>query len=268
MTMSWGQNITINGAGMNFAPGAEPGLGLNDPNFAATYENATVSTISTIAGTLLGSLLISLIWNSSQTLVIAGPDQGVTVGAQTATFPSVGPANVTIWYDPHDWFNPTGWGWPASAAQLAVDPQGHLQYDDVLFHELVHCLRIMNGLSRPTQQVTSWTAPWLNPNMSPAIQWTEIEDFFAILMTNIYLSINGRDVDLRGGTPFPWVALATDPNTSLPVTDSAFYSWYSNTIDDIFPKTSALCSPASGYGCNWNPLTAYVTAQQQIRSSF
>jgi hypothetical protein len=265
MTQYWGQNITIEGAGMNFLPASYPGSGLNDPNIAQQYESDIVNALQTITGNGLGNLVVWSICNSPQRLLIAGPDQGDTVGGNTGTFSShitndyPGASwDIAIWYDPHDWLNPNGW--PASAAQLAsnVDPAQHFQYDDVLFHELVHCLRMMRGIWQGTVPVDSFPGP--------GGQWDNVEEFFAIILTNIYLSMKGRSVDLRGGHRFPWQPLDTDPNTNLPVTDSEFYNWYENIIDALFQKTSDVCGPASSIGCGWNPLHFSWVSQQNAQN--
>ena len=37
--------------------------------------------------------------------------------------------------------------WAGSATKMSIDPQNHFKQDDVLFHEFVHALLMMHGLS-------------------------------------------------------------------------------------------------------------------------
>jgi hypothetical protein len=70
-----------------------------------------------------------------------------------------------------------------SACTQTADPGGHYHPDDVLFHELVHALRYMQGKS-------------LHARL-PGTGFGNIEEFYAILITNIYVAECGRSRDLR-----------------------------------------------------------------------
>jgi len=63
-----------------------------------------------------------------------------TVAKDTAASarPGVG-TGVFTWYDLSTW--------AGSATKMSIDPQNHFKQDDVLFHEFVHALLMMHGLS-------------------------------------------------------------------------------------------------------------------------
>jgi hypothetical protein len=70
--------------------------------------------------------------------------------------------------------------------------------DDQLFHELVHAVRELRG---EFNQILTWDKDWMNE-----------EEFFAVLLTNIYLSERGKK-NLRGNY-LGFGLLATELSTS------------------------------------------------------
>ncbi|MBI3465972.1 MAG: hypothetical protein HY000_23405 [Planctomycetes bacterium] len=119
----------------------------------------------------------------------------------------------------------------------------HFQPDDVLFHELVHVYRAMLGLCElvPTGDT-----------------WDDTEEFFAIVLANIYVSEMGRSWSLRGDhqPQFRSVKEARGSDT-----DADFYLSMSTTngalIDQLCGEmkdfTDILADPANKIGA-WNPL--------------
>jgi hypothetical protein len=81
----------------------------------------------------------------------------------------------------------SGDAWTLGKSLIHADDHEHA--DDVLFHELVHVFRMMLGISRPKP---------LSPLESPAGEWDDTEEFIAELLTNIYDSNLGRNLDVRG----------------------------------------------------------------------
>jgi hypothetical protein len=80
-------------------------------------------------------------------------------------------------------------GYIAGIRWISGDADDHEHADDVLFHELVHVFRMMLGISRPKP---------LSPLESPPGEWDDTEEFIAELLTNIYDSNLGRNLDVRG----------------------------------------------------------------------
>jgi hypothetical protein len=86
-------------------------------------------------------------------------------------------ADVVLFFSAGTWTSP--WDWPGKP-----DGPGFLP-DDVLFHELVHTTRMLRG-KQTHVEVTG------RPNFG------NIEEYFATVISNIYLSEKGRDDRLRG----------------------------------------------------------------------
>ena len=225
MSAHWGQNITIDGSGDR--------VGINDPGFVQAYEQGTLAALGAISRNMLGNLLIRLICFNSRRLLIEATEQEVRID-NPGTFaddPSAAQAgragsDVHIFYDPAI-FN--------GNAQYV-----HFRPDDVLFHELVHALRIMRGLIDTTTM----------------IGWDNKEDFFAITLTNIYLSMNNRNADLRGSHSPVWQGLPWDSLNNRTQTDLTFYLLYGNILDDISKAMPDLCLPIVSIPCQWNPIHA------------
>ena len=119
-----------------------------------------------------------------------------------------------------------------------IDPANHYRPDDILFHELVHALRTMRGLWNPVR----------------IVNWDNIEDLFAITLTNIYLSRNNRSNDMRGDHQRLYRPL---PNSLLPPgmrqSDQAFYLQNASYIDGLSQSMLELCAPTTAINFSWNP---------------
>ena len=144
---------------------------------------------------------------------------------------------MIIWYEPEAWSHP-----PVKAS---IDPANHFHADDVLFHELVHALRMMRGLM----------------DLSKIRDWDNIEDLNAIMLTNIYNSSNNRNGDLRGDHGLPFRVLGNSPMyPTKQIDESLFYNLYSTDIDRLCLSLLDLCSGVARVSCRWNPLRARVNS--------
>jgi len=215
-------------------------VGLNDPSFASTFEQLQVFILNTITANPVGVAIVNNIISCPHTLMVGAPLQGP--GQLPATYPwdnnaarprtfltnsnpsGGGGSDVTIVYDPTN--------------MSAVDSSGHIMADDCLFHEMVHTLRAMLGIT----------------NTDPMVDFYSVDDFYAILMTNIYLSVANRDPDLRGNHNLPWVGLPIDSFTGLPIKDNTFYTQYSNMIDPLQGTMPGVYGPIASIPCDWNPI--------------
>jgi hypothetical protein len=124
----------------------------------------------------------------------------------------------------------------------------HVRDEDVLFHELVHALREMMALYLPSA---------LGNHMD------DTEEFYATLCTNIYLSENGRNGDLRGTHEMQWAPLPDalhDPEAFLNFVDSTGRSYRDLVarLDwDMSSFTTAL-NMLDATKCPFNPVRQWI----------
>jgi hypothetical protein len=138
-------------------------------------------------------------------------------------------SGVTIWFNPDTWTGP---------AKAGVDPANHMQPDDVLFHECVHAYRFIRG--KGTAKSMDF--------------FKNLEEFYAVLLTNIYVADLKRERDLRGSHRLPFEALGAEKRFAAPqLSEKLFYFQFSDEIDDLCRKMSELTTPLSGLP-TWNPL--------------
>ena len=265
MSRFWGSNIVIEGSTIKerfedplanlYPPGEGP------PRFvthdtsnpqAGTYEVSTQDVVRQISNTSVGGILIQQVNAWTSRTVTIRPLNAVAVdltGAdaddgQAARTRGAG-SNVTIWYDPATWGN--------TNAKVGIDPANHYRADDILFHELIHALRMMRGLWNPVR----------------IVNWDNVEDLFAIMLTNIYLSSNNRNSDLRGDHqklyhPLPNSLLRPSERQS----DQAFYLQNDTYIDGLRQSMPELCAPITAINCSWNPLRAGVNYMNAVQRMF
>jgi hypothetical protein len=257
MSRYWGKNIVIDGSRIR-EEFEDPLPTLGPPNMvlhdtsnpkAAAYEEKTQGVLRQIERTAVGGMLIRQINSSPHSLTIralnerASLDQTRTIWAdqsatgQRAASGGGGGTDATMWYEPEAWSHPP--------AKRSIDPANHFQADDVLFHELVHALRMMRGLM----------------DLSKIRDWDNIEDLFAIMLTNIYNSSNNRNGDLRGDHGVPFRVLGKSPlRPTEQIDESGFYARFSTDIERLWHSLSDLCFGISQVSCRWNPLRARSTS--------
>lgn len=265
MSRFWGTNIVIEGSTIkerfedplaNLYPTGEgpPRFVTHDTSNpqAGTFEVATQDVVRQISKTSVGGILIQQVNAWTSRTVTIRPLNAVAVdltGAdaddgQAARTRGTG-SNVTIWYDPATWSN--------TNAKVGIDPANHYRADDILFHELIHALRMMKGLWNPVR----------------IVNWDNVEDLFAIMLTNIYLSSNNRNSDLRGDHqklyhPLPNSLLRPSERQS----DQTFYLQNDTYIDGLRHSMPEICAPITAINCNWNPLKAGVNYMNAVQRMF
>ena len=242
MTRYWGQNIIIIGAQAT-APGSTPKL---PDALQAQYESMTQDVVRLIAATPAGRIVINAINGARGSVTIRPmppasnynsitiPNTPAAANAKTRDpLPMCGNtactgagSDITIFYSPSMWFDPLN--------EDAVAGGGNYLPDDVLFHEFVHALRGMLGL-------------W---DLSLILQFDNIEDFYAITLTNIYLSLNHRGGSMRGSHAQHWEPL------SVLITDKSYYVRYFDHIDLLSRRMPKLFSDIAAFPTGWNPLRA------------
>ena len=137
-------------------------------------------------------------------------------------------------------YSPETW-WHFGHLQGA-DPLNDFSSDDVLLHELVHA---MNGIAGKTNKHSTVTL------QQHHLQ--DIEEFSAVLITNLYLSCVGRDYSLRGDHRIPFHRLPAnlrDPDVFARVFDYEL-DYYFIRMDQHF--VNALVQ----LPCRFNPVTRW-----------
>jgi hypothetical protein len=245
MARYWGPNITIDGSWYK-SPGAAgaklpaavtaPGVAKN--SVIESYEYQTQEVLRAIENqSTIGRLLIALINGSGRTLRIVpvAVDEFATIKARPVSCIVTRCGKVTT--DSVIWFEPTAW---AGAATAIVDPGNHMEPDDVLFHEMFHSLRQMMGLFRPTV-------------LPDAFRF--IEEYYAVLFTNMYVSEVGRSTSRRYGHSLPFVPLSTSGGATAG-TALDFYFRHDTEVDKLIGEMPNLCKPLGGIASTlpWNPI--------------
>lgn len=169
-------------------------------------------------------------------------------------------SSVRIYYHPATWNAHSQWlgldmqqifedvaedfSLSAPDRQFGLDTASdNMQPDDVLFHELVHAYRAMEGLFE-----------WVETGNT----WHRTEEFFAIVLTNVYVSEIGRSDSLRGDHSSQFHSLKDVVGSD---SDKDFYQAIRSgtnrrLIDQMCGEmpglTNYLADPAENIG-TWNP---------------
>jgi len=117
-------------------------------------------------------------------------------------------------------------------------PRSGAQPDEVLFHEMVHSTREMLGLFDPLPLGFLFDAE---------------EEFFAILLANIYASETGRPIDLRQNH-HGFVHLLEDTDTKfIPNPSDPFY----RLIAKLVTQQPVMALEIGKINCPFNPIRRY-----------
>ncbi len=201
----YSQNIMIDGAAATNIGGGR--IFTPDPTQAQHYETQVASVLDNMRGSLCGQILIREIMGGGlgkNVRIVPTPDADArsVPGDQNAASPYNKPlrfpgdlpntpqveragqvrtggdgaailgtgtgSNTTIQYHPMPWLMET----------FRTGRVGNVMPDDVLFHELVHALRMMSGMVEPMDM----------GNADHTARYGNTEEFYAVLITNIYLS--------------------------------------------------------------------------------
>jgi len=247
MSRYWGQRIVIDGTwyktpgaigALKPAPIPAPGVA---NSVVASYEYQTQEVLRKIEnGSLVGRLVIKLINHSSRGLKIIPLAVDDFARTQAVPFKCVPVRCEHVHTDSIIWFEPSAWG---SARTRAIDPRGNMQPDDVLLHEMVHSLRQIRGLFKPTP-------------LGDGFQF--VEELYAVLLTNMYVTEMGRPQSRRYGHSLPFVPLAA--KGQLADIANEFYLSYQDEIDAFVREMPDLCAPLGSTSCyiDWNPIFCAV----------
>ena len=263
MSRNWETNVVIDGSKIREQfedplPVMGPSLIVTNDTanpHAAAYEVAVQDLIRNIAKTPVGRILFQQI-NASKPVVTIRPLNEFAIestGAAASDGEKASKKNqgcdVTIWFDPMTWSN--------SVQKQSIDSQNHYRPDDVLFHELVHALRMLRGLWDPRPAAYFW-------------DWDTVEEMYAIMFTNIYVSSINRDQDLRGDHSLRFHVLGNNPTlpANSQIDGSTFYSMFSTEIDSLCRFMPDLCHPVSQIQCRWNALRDRISSVQMSNRLF
>jgi len=229
----WGRNIQIDGTKVRASLHDEPlRLYDNTAEAAESYEVRAQNRLRQISTNQAGGILLDAI-NDQPRVVTLKPCSmafwdryGAEADADSASAANGGGGSaVTIWYDPMFF---------VGSNMTEKDPGGHFRADDALFHECVRAYRQTLGV-------------WRNIAMP---QWTNREEFYAVMMTDIYLSVGRRDFDRRGNYDRTFTAMASS------LGDAAFYRTYASELNQFRSDAIRFCAKIVAMALGWNPLRA------------
>jgi hypothetical protein len=182
-----------------------------------------------------------------------------------------GGARTLVEYEPRTWsartVMPNGESRKKCAMAQSQDPHGFEQPDDVLFHELVHALRGMRGVWKD-QPVKGRGGRFGRTDLN-RIPFDRIEEFYAVLLTNIYVSEQRRGTTAvrleYDGTFRNFDNLPPDPNApwvnrelGVRLTDDeAYYQAYAGEIDALFGEMKDVADAFAAVDCAFNPLRSW-----------
>jgi hypothetical protein len=224
------------------------------------YERTVLMVLITIASNPVGSILLQQFANLSHTLTIrpllsqiikqtAVQDFDAKAASDHSIFPGGGGSDSTLRYSPESW-------WYADGRE-GIDPGSHVNCDDVLVHEMMHALRIARGLRL--------TMPLSN-------HLDDLEEFYGILISNIYLSSAGRDQDMRNDHRLTWIPLGgknLDPLIGFIYNDPdngdhpqwresrGFAEAFQDNLMLLEIDQAELFHALQDVQCNFNPFRAY-----------
>jgi len=252
----WGKNIEIDGSYYKTARAKSSGLMPGEDNvelFETTVQDLmrTIETKSTV-----GRTIVRAINQSPRTLRIIPLTIAERYGPTSrGTWPTpvkdaaASPKNFQVCYIGMPCYTGTGEGsdivlnyepytWAGYDTLLGQDPGGDQQPDDVLFHELVHCLRMMRG------QLYKYGNPG---------PFQDSEELFAVMIRNMYVAQIGRVQSLQARYGSPVFQTMTG---SWFKTVADFYHDYESFIEQFcreMPDISGAFGAMAGF---WNPFRA------------
>jgi hypothetical protein len=153
------------------------GSGFENPQL---FETTVLNLLKEISRKRVGLLVLYEVKNSGHTLKIRPAkslmDSRVLSLSKTENGVKIAMGGTTVLR-----FSPGNYD-PQSGKFVDIEP--FFDADDVLLHELWHAARAMQGLSR--LELTG-------------DEYDDLEEFFAVLVSNVYLSETGRNHRLRAG---------------------------------------------------------------------
>ena len=208
------------------------------------FRNANTKGIR--AGQILSHVTDGIPVNARDSYAKGAPIESFA-GSETGTGAG---ASVVIYYSVRTWTD-------TFYTDFSVGAAGH-QPDEVLFHELVHVTRMIRG------KMTSVTVEG-RPNFG------NIEEYFATVIANIYLSEKGQDARLRGAyapdsanPPKDW-SVMKDPdgfyrnNDGLSMTPDQLMDTFQRTQMLFYHDLALLPTPP-----RFNPVRIHFKRSQKI----
>ena len=228
----WGPNIRISGEWIMYSPDKnDDNLRANPAANAAQFEKDTQDMLRQLSTNAVAKPILDAFTPASHSVTI----RPVTPNAVRKMGSSADFLDKAL---QTDWGSPGAPG-PGSHATLwfytgTVNLWGHLyRGDDSLLHELVHALRQVRGLWRPT----------------PLTGWDSREELYAAMVTNIFVSRAGRPADMRGSHAIVFIAMTQ--------TDDQFQQQYRNEILDFRTYMLDIYNSLAGVQTAWNPLKVF-----------
>jgi hypothetical protein len=240
-----------------------------DPAKLMDYENTVANSIirGDIATTKIGAMVLGRIGRSHGDVEIYPRyEQGLNAEAafklKSVNGRTVGHdiTKIVIWFTPQQWKTTLPASHLTIPANLRAFEPGMLR-DEVLFHELVHSGRLLDGFwpqkSEKLKPDPDNVVPWANEE---AAAYEDIEEFATILVTNIYLSVKGQKVfrASHGGDGYPFILDQAQSSSE------GFLSKPSNfALVKMFCQTDPLAPQLSTIDTPFNPVKAYFTKNPQ-----
>ena len=251
--------------------------GIADSEFASvtktTEGNERLLQTAAIDRIDIRSMLVGLMSTWRSAMSIALNDFSITVygdpyktqpGLQADYKLKTNSYGTVVGRDPHKiilWFTPMQWKAELEASQLTIPKDlrafepGMLR-DEVLFHELVHSGRLLDGFAQVNQTLTPNSddvAMHANDESAP---YENIEEFITILVSNIYLSEKGQKVfrASHGGKKYPYILDQAQSSSE------GFLAKASNlALVKMFCETDRLAPKLSQINAAFNPVRMYFT---------
>lgn len=163
------------------------------------------------------------------------------------------PKTIAVWYTPQHWDITPKQSRDTIPPNLRAFEPGMLR-DEVLFHELVHSGRLLDGFRQKNQK--------LKPNPDDVAMYAsediagyeDVEEFVTILVSNIYLSEKGQKV-FRASHGVPNVPLILDQAQS---SSEGFLTKASNlALVKQFCETDPLAPKIANIDTPFNPVRAF-----------
>ena len=235
------------------------------PGLQADYETTVANTIirGQISKTAVGNVVLKRI-NDGPGDVEIYPRYKEGLNAEADYKLKTNSYGTVVGRDPHKiilWFTPMQWKAELEASQLTIPKDlrafepGMLR-DEVLFHELVHSGRLLDGFAQVNQTLTPNSddvAMHANDESAP---YENIEEFITILVSNIYLSEKGQKVfrASHGGKKYPYILDQAQSSSE------GFLAKASNlALVKMFCETDRLAPKLSQINAAFNPVRMYFT---------
>jgi hypothetical protein len=243
-----GEDITVDGSPLKTSPA-----------LVQLFENIVANTLilGQIKKSPLGEIILSRIKNGPGDVEIY-PRTERDLNAETRyKLKSNGrgrdPKIVIMFFKPEQWADTISSANSTIPTNLRAFEPGMLK-DEVLFHELVHAGRLLDGFAQAKHMLAPDTNDVAMYANEESAAYEDIEEFATILVSNIYLSEKGQKVfrASHGGKKFP---LILDQAQS---TSDGFLAKKSNyDLVKLFCDTDPIAPSLADIKAPFNPVRAF-----------